>query len=108
MNTIVIKLEPARLTNPDLDLRYRLPSLLAERSEGVIKDDGYDYVGPSQAMALFLEASDLKRAIACIMDVIANHHVLENDLRFAATVAVQHGDRFDVIYPADCQEEFVV
>ena len=29
------------LENPDADIRYRLPDLLAERSGGIIADDGY-------------------------------------------------------------------
>jgi hypothetical protein len=108
MDTIAIKLDSARLTNPDADMRYTLPDLLAERSGGVIKGDGYDYVGPSNAMVVFLKVSDLERATSCIADVIANVRVLENDLRAAATVAVQRGEKFDVIYPADSREEFVV
>ena len=108
MDTIAIKLDPALLTNPDADMRYTLPELLAERSGGVIEDDGYDYVGPSNAMVVFLKVSDLQRATSCIADVIANVRVLENDLRTAATVAIQRGDKFDVIYPPDHQEEFVV
>jgi hypothetical protein len=108
MDTIAIKLDPARLTNPDADMRYTLPEMLAERSGGVIEDDGYDYVGPSHAMVVFLKVSDLERATSCITEVIANVRVLENDLRTAATVAIQRGDKFDVIYPADSREEFVV
>ena len=108
MDTIAIKLDPTLLTNPDADLRYTLPDLLAKRSGGVIEDDGYDYVGPSNAMVVFLKVSDLERATSCITDVIANVRVHENDLRTAATVAVKRGEKFDVIYPADSREEFVV
>lgn len=108
MNTIAIKLDPARLTNPDTDMRYTLPDLLAERSGVVIKDDGYDYVGQSDTLVLFLTVSDLARATACIIDVIANVRVLDNDLRTAATVAIQRDDKFEVVYPADSRQEFSV
>ena len=112
MDTIAIKLEPGLLTNPDLDIRYTLSDLLAARCGKVIQDDGYDYVGspatPASPMVIYLKASDLERAKACIIDVITNVHVLDNDLRRAATVAVQRGDKFEVIYPADGREEFVV
>ncbi len=47
MRMIVIRLDPQLLSNPDADLRYRIPELLAQRSEGAITDDGYDYVGLS-------------------------------------------------------------
>ena len=108
MDTIAIKLDPAQLANPDADMRYALPDLLVERSGGVIKDDGYDYIGPSNAMVVFLKVTDVERAISCITDVIANVQVLENDLRTAVTVALQRGDKFEVIYPADSREEFLV
>lgn len=108
MNTIAIKLDPALLTNPDDDIRYELPDLLAERSGGVIKDDGYDYVGPADAMVVFLKVDDLELAMSCVTGVITTVHVLENDLSRAATVAIQRGDKFEVIYPADSQEEFAL
>jgi hypothetical protein len=108
MDTIAIKLEPTLLTNPDADMRYTLPDLLAERSGGVISHDGYDYVGPSNAMVVFLKVSDLERAMGCIIEVIANLRVLENDLRRAATVAIQRSDRFEVIYPPNSREEFLL
>lgn len=108
MDTIAIKLEPTLLTNPDADIRYTLTDLLAERSGGVIQDDGYDYVGPSNTLVVFLRANDLERAKACIHDVITNDRVLDNDLRGAVTVAVQRGDKFEVIFPPDSQTEFVV
>ena len=53
-------------------MRYTLPDLLVERSDGVIESDGYDYVGPSNAMVVFLRLAILDRAKSCIADVIAN------------------------------------
>jgi len=112
MNTIAIKLDPALLSNPDLDIRYALPNLLAERSGGVIQNDGYDYVGrpasSAKALVIYLKVSALERAKTCIIDVISSVCVLDNDLRHAATVAVQRGEKFEVIYPARNREEFVV
>jgi hypothetical protein len=108
MDTIAIKLEPTLLANPDADMRYRLPDLLAERSGGMIEDDGYDYVGPSNALVVFLRVSDLEQAWAVIHDVVTNVRVLDNDLQGAATVAIQRGEKFEVIFPPDNQEEFVI
>jgi len=108
MDCIAIKIDPARLTNPDADMRYALPDLLSERSGGVIRDDGYDYISSSNLMVVFLRVTDLERARACITDVITNVRVLENDLRQAATVAVQRGEKYETFYPAGSQEEFVV
>src|SRR5436305_1272890 len=81
MPTVVVRLDPRLLRNPDADLRYHLPDLLAERSGGVIRDDGYDYVGEGPLLVLFLKASELEPALACVLDVVQNARVLSNDLR---------------------------
>ena len=44
MQTIVIVLNPGKLENPDLDLRYQIPDRIEELSGGLIKDNGYDYI----------------------------------------------------------------
>ncbi len=58
MARIVIRLDSQKLDNPDADIRYLLPRLLAERSGGAISDDGYDYVGPDSQLILFLKTSN--------------------------------------------------
>jgi hypothetical protein len=108
MYTIAIKLYAAHLSNPDLDIRYVLPDLLKERSGGIISDDGYDYVGDDNDLVLFLKATDLQRAVACIQDVITTVPVLGNDLRTGATVAVKSGHKYRVIYPPGDQQAFRV
>ena len=40
MQTIVIVLNPGKLENPDLDLRYQIPDRIEELSGGLIKDNG--------------------------------------------------------------------
>lgn len=104
MEIVAIKIEPTLLINPDADLRYKLPDLLAERSKAVIQDNGYDYVGPSNALVLYLRVSNLESAITCINDLIANVRVLDNDLRPAVTVAIKRGDEFEVLYPTQGTE----
>src|SRR5262245_44089424 len=99
MTTLIVRLDPQLLANPDLDIRYELPDLLAERSGGVIRDDGYDYVGEQPLLVLFLKASELEPALACVLDVIENVRVLDNDLRMAAVVAVEREGVREVVYP---------
>jgi len=108
MPNIAIKLHAERLSNPDLDIRYALPDLLKARSGGVISDDGYDYVGDTNDLVLFLQVSNVEQAIACILEVITNVPVLDNDLRDGAVVAIKRDGKFDVIYPINSQEEFRV
>jgi hypothetical protein len=78
MPTIVVRLDPRLLANPDADLRYLLPDLLVKRSAGIIRDDGYDYVGEGPFLLLFLQASELEPALACVRDVLENDR-LEKD-----------------------------
>ena|SRR5262245_25238345 len=107
MATVVMRLDPQLLHNPTADMRYRLPDLLAERSAGAISDDGYDYVGEGPMLLLFLKASDLNAALACVLDVVQNVRVLGNDLRPAVVVAVEHDGNHDVVYPPDFTGPFL-
>ena len=38
-----IRLDPERLANPDLELRYALPNKLEKVTQGRVRDDAYDY-----------------------------------------------------------------
>lgn len=107
MATVVVRLDPRLLDNPDADIRYRLPDLLAEQSAGVIADDGYDYAGEGPLLILFLKASKLKAALTCVLDVVENVRVLGNDLRPAAVVAVERDGGHSVVYPPDFSGPFL-
>jgi hypothetical protein len=104
MVTVVVRLDLRLLDNPDADICYRLPDLLAERSASVIADDGYDYVGDGPLLVLFLKVSKLKPALACVLDVVENVRVLDNDLRPAAVVAVKRKGNYEVVYPQGFKE----
>jgi hypothetical protein len=107
MHTLVLRVDPGRLDNPDADLRYRLPELLAEESGGVISDDGYDYVGDPPLLVLFLKASKLRPALACVLDVVENTRVLGNDLRRGVVVAVERKGGHEVVYPRGFEGAFL-
>ncbi len=66
MQTIVIVLNPAKLENPDLDLRYCIADRVEEVSNGTIQDNGYDYIdaeegqpGPLMGIWLKTESANL-------------------------------------------------
>ena len=107
MHSIVLRLDPRLLDNPDLDIRYVLPDLLADRSGGVIADDGYDYVGERPYLVLFLKAAELGPATDCVRDVIENVRVLDNDLRRGVVAAVERDGRHEVIYPPGFEGPFL-
>ena len=106
MTRIVVQLDSASLSNPDLDIRYQLPDLLAQRSAGVIADDGYDYADDPRYLLLFLTTKDIDAAIACVREVIENVRVLDNDLRPATVVAVEGAQGYEVVYPTGYQGRF--
>jgi len=109
MTSFVIKLAAGTLPNPDLDLRYEIPDLLKDRSNGKIQSDGYDYglADPSN-LYLFLKTDDPEYAIACITRVMDGETVLENRLAENVVVAMQQGESFTVVYPTNYAGEFKI
>lgn len=100
MPTIYVRLDPGKLRNPDADIRYLLPDLIADKSGGVVKDDGYDYVGDPPYLLLFLKAEILDEGLLWVLDVLEHEQVLGNDLLSATVVAVDRHGRMEVAYPS--------
>ena len=95
MPSIVIRLDPTLLTDPNLDLRYAIPDKLEERTGGLVKDGGYDYeFGPDdqisgqEAMQIYLETDDLETAFPAVVAFLETSHLFGNDLAAAATMGV--------------------
>lgn len=100
MATIVIQLDPSRLANPDLDIRYQLPDMLIAQSDGQLSDDGYDYVGDDSqpCLQLYLYADDAVAAIPTVIEVLKTEQILENDLS-DVPVAIDDGVEFRIVHP---------
>ncbi len=47
-SSILIRLEPRELDNPDLDIRYEMPDLIAERSQGSLTRTGMTMRGKAE------------------------------------------------------------
>jgi hypothetical protein len=103
MHTIVLRLDPTRLENPDSDIRYLLPDLIVKASRGLVTDDGYDYVGEQPLLLLYLQTTEIETSIECVIDTIDNARVFNNDLRHAIIVAVEKPDRHDLVYFGGCR-----
>jgi len=112
MSSIVVRLDPKLLENPDADLRYLLPDLLIERSAGLLVDDGYDYLDDGR-MLLFLRTASLAAATEVVLHVIRNEELVGNSLS-TAVVAVAEADPstaaadYVVAHPADFDEIFAL
>jgi hypothetical protein len=102
MIRVQVKLFPERMSNPDLDIRYDLPDLVAERSRRTVRDGGYRYgvadEGKAPPLILSLLADD-ESAIEHVLDVVRNIPVLENDLKLATEVFVERNGRMECIFP---------
>lgn len=79
MPGVSLVLDPSKLTNPDLDLRYLLPKLLAERTGGAVEDDGYDYDDEGR-LVIYVTVDDVDRWLPSITAVLEGETLLGNDL----------------------------
>jgi hypothetical protein len=98
---IVLRLDPRRLANPSWALRRVLPEVLGERSGGSIQYDGHTATADGTALLLHLRADQLDEAVACIVEVVEQVPVLDNDLRPAVVAAVRRPGGYEVVYPRD-------
>ena len=108
MPTIILQLEPRRLANPDLDIRYALPDRLIARSHGRLANGGYDYVGDGlgHRMLIFLQAADPDAALPDVLATLATERILGNDLS-DTPVAIEADDNVRVVHPVDFTGTFV-
>ena len=85
--TVCIRLNPAKLKNPEIGLRHSVPENIEEFSNGQIKSDGFDYAQNSEDMLIYMKA-DSEAALKFVLEVIEHTEVDGNDLAPAATVTV--------------------
>jgi hypothetical protein len=106
MAGIVIRLNPQQLANPDADLRYRIPEMLEELSQGMIVDDGYTYDDDSDEMHVYLLTTRLDLALPLVLEFLRTAHPLGNDLSgngvAVGTSAYDPADtlEFHIVHPA--------
>lgn len=103
MQTIVIVLDAAKMTNPDLDIRYTLPDRIEEYTNNQIKDNGYDYLSETE-LGIWLETDDSIKNVEQIIKLLNAEIFLENDLSQSAQIYISEEECADVencrkIYP---------
>ena len=91
MAEIAIRLEPRKLDNPDLDLRYLLPETLAARFPDLLESSGYDYA-PNECILVFLTTASPDVAVAKVLATLETLELLGNHFR-GVTVAVASSER---------------
>lgn len=97
MPTIVIRLDPAALADPNADLRYQIPDLLEARTDGLLRDDGYDYERDTDAMLIFLKTEHPGAASDAVAAFLASStELLGQDLSGATQAGASEADPADV------------
>ena len=109
MQTIIIVLNPAKLKNPDLDLRYCISDRIEEVSNGAIQDNGYDYIDteegqPGPLMGIWLETESARESFPVIIKLFQEERFKENDLSMSAEIYISENDTEDLenctlVYP---------
>jgi len=105
MPSVLIRLDPRRMENPDTDLRYVVPNRLAEVSSGILTDSGFDYEEGTDAMLIYLSTENLDAALPFVIELLENEMIYENRLADSATVGTSPLDEaerpadFAVAYP---------
>ena len=105
MQTILIKLDPSKLTNPDMDIAYDLPDRIEEYTGGEVKDNGYDYL-PDNVLGIWLKTADAAGKVGQIIKLIKEEEFAGNDLSASAEIFVSEDDTAEAdacrkAFPAD-------
>lgn len=105
---IAIRLAPGDLANPDADIRYRIPDLIAELTDRAINDNGYDYTS-DETMIIFLLCKDPQRDVQTVIDILRENQICGNAILDTAVIGVsKDATTFDVVYPAEAAGKFIV
>ncbi|MCB2296670.1 hypothetical protein [Clostridium tagluense] len=107
MASIGIKLDPSKMNNPDLDLRYIIPNKIEELTKGAVEDDGYDYSSDgTNSIIIFLSCENPKKYVNGVLNILRNEDFLNNNIYEVGVVAIDNGDGFKVIHPSNYEGEF--
>jgi len=100
MASIAIKLYPARMSNPDADLRYLIPKRIQEVYNESIIEDGYDYLD-DDSMVIYLATEAPDAGVAKVIELLQNEEVLNNRILESAIIGLDRGSGYTVVFPAD-------
>lgn len=89
MQTIIVKLNPALMRNPDLDIRYVLPDTVETYTNKSIMDQGYDYLNdPNHSLAIWLSCMNAERDYLKVLECFKEQHILNNNLLHCAEIYI--------------------
>lgn len=109
-HSVVLRLDPTKLDDADLQVRWEIRKLLAKIQPALpFYDDGYGFAKHSDAMFLAYATSDPARLVDALIGICEREDVCGNRLGRAAMIGLaqrtelpEAGDDFDqhrIVYP---------
>lgn len=105
METVLIKLNPQKLVNPDLDLCYVLPERLEEITDGIVTDHGYEYLEDTlNSIGIWLQTGCADKAYPLVVEALKQETFCGNDLSQAVEIYISSLEAADLqdccyVYP---------
>lgn len=101
MQTIIVILNPGKLKNPDIDLCYSIPERIEEVSNGLIQENGYDFLDTKEEksgplMGIWLKTKSAKENWSIITKLFKEEKLKENDLSISAKIYISENDTEDI------------
>lgn len=101
MQTIIVLLNPGKLENPDMDLRYRIPDRIEEVSNSRIQDNGYDFIDteegqPGPLMGIWLRTENAGENWPIVSQLFQKERFQGNDLSASAQIYISEKDTDDL------------
>ena len=92
MQTIVIKLDASKLSNPDLDITYDLTDRIDEYTGGKVKDNGFDYLSGT-VLGIWLETDNAAEKVEQVIELLKEEKFADNDLSVSAEIYISDIDQ---------------
>lgn len=101
MQTIIVVLNPEKLENADLDLRYTVSDRIEEVSGSFIRSNGYDFIDteagePGPLMGIWLETENASENWHIVSELFQSEKFSGNDLSLSAQIYISEKDTDDL------------
>ncbi|MBI2212153.1 MAG: hypothetical protein HYU52_00765 [Acidobacteria bacterium] len=105
VHSVVVRLDPSKLENPEIDIRWELVAALSNRLGTEVVEDGFGYARNSDAMFIAFAISSPEPFISELVRVLEDERILDNRLADGATIGIAPYGQFEnfsthqIVYP---------
>lgn len=97
MQTIIILLNPGKLTNPNTDLCYHVPDRIEQVFDGLIQSSGYDFIDAEEGqsgplLCIWLQTQNARRNWKMIQDLFEKETFDDNSLSACVEIYISEND----------------